>query len=200
MYVMINNWTATLSASLPAAATILPVSAAAATDLGTLLGSNETTLFIRDGVYAEVVRATVSAGNVVIVRAQEGTTARVFASGACARAELSAAGLAELICSSNCGCDPVDLRAGETIEQPHYNAAWNHTWYFTGTNPLTVTVIAKPAWLTVDTSQIGVGLLSVSGTPNVTADGKLSLSVTGCNGSVEIIEETLTICSPTGIA
>lgn len=198
-YVMINNWTSVLTAVLSNVATVLPVTAAKANELATLLGANQTTLYVRDGVYTEIVRATAAAGVVTVVRAQEGTTARAFAAGSCARADLTSAGLAELICSSNCACDPVDLKAGENIEQPHLNVAWNHSWFFTGTQPLVVTTISKPAWLTVDTSKIGQGLLTVTGTANVGTSAELSLAVAGCNSSVELIEETLTICSPTGV-
>jgi len=198
---MINSWVAELTALLTIGATVLPVSAAQGTVLAGLLGANQTTLELSDGVYTEVVRATASGSVVTITRAQEGTTARAFAIGACAAAKLTAAGLTELVCASNCGCTMVELRAGANVTSPKINELWAHSWFFTGTQPLGAAALVLPAWATLDTSQMASGLLSISGTP-ITPDTSVPISivVNGCNGSVVIIEETIDVCSPTGLA
>ena len=198
-YQLVNNYSVNLTGLLASGATVLPVLAAKATELATALGANYTTLAINDGTYVEIVQATATGSVITIARAQEGTTARAFAAGTCAKAQLTAAGLSYLICNSGCACVPIDMKAGLVIEQPNINKAWAHSWYFTGTKPFIATGITVPSWLTLDTSQLATGLLTVSGTPSTTTPAVLSIAVTGCNGSSEVINETLTICSPTGL-
>lgn len=198
-YQLVNNYSADLTGLLPSGATMLPITAAKAAELALLLGTNYTTLAINDGTYVEIVRAQATGLTITIARAQEGTLARAFAGGACAKAQLTAAGLSYLICNSGCACIPIDMKAGLTIEQPTINIPWTHSWYFTGTYPFTATGIRIPSWLTLDTSQLATGLLTVYGTPITTAPAALSIAVTGCGGSSEVITETLTICSPTGL-
>ena len=198
-YQLLNNYSVNLTALLTLSAVTLPVTLAKAEELASLLGTNYTTLVLNDGVYAEVVRATAASGVITIVRAQEGTAARAFAAGTCAKAQLTAAGLSYLICNSGCACVPVDLRAGAVLEQPTINVPWAHSWYFTGTQPLTAAALTMPAWLTLDTTAMSAGLLTLSGTPITAAPAAFVVAVTGCNGSSEVITETLTICSPTGL-
>ena len=198
-YQLVNNYSADLTGLLPSGATVLPITAAKAAELALLLGINYTTLAINDGTYVEIVRAQATGTLITIARAQEGTIARAFAGGACAKAQLTAAGLSYLICNSGCACTPIDLKAGGTVEQPTINIPWTHSWYFTGTTPFTATGITVPSWLTLDTSMLATGLLTVYGVPITAAPAVLSLAVTGCNGSSRVINETLTICSPTGL-
>lgn len=199
-YQLVNNYSVNLTGLLTSSATTLPVAAAKAAELAAALGSNYTTLALNDGTYVEIVQATASGTTIAIVRAQEGTFARAFAAGTCAKAQLTAAGLSYLICNSACACTPVDLKAGMVIEQPTISMLWTHSWFFVGTQPLVATVITKPSWLALDSSSLNTGLLTVIGTPTTTAPGQLSIAVTGCNGSSEVISETITICSPTGLA
>ena len=198
-YTLVNTYSVNLTGLLTSGATILPVTAAKAAELAAALGTNYTTLAINDGTYVEIVQATAVGTVITIVRAQEGTVARAFAAGTCAKAQLTAAGLSYLICNSGCACVPIDMKAGLLIEQPNINKVWTHSWYFTGTTPFTATGITVPSWLTLDTSQLATGLLTVSGTPSTTTPAVLSIAVTGCNGSSEVINETLIICSPTGL-
>lgn len=199
-YQLVNNYSANLTGLLTSSATTLPVTAAKATELATALGANYTTLAINDGTYVEIVQATAAGSVITIARAQEGTLARAFAIGTCAKVQLTAAGLSYLICNSGCACTPIDMKAGMLIEQPNINTPWTHSWYFTGTLPFVATSITLPSWLTLDTSKLSTGLLTVSGTPTATTSAPLSIAVTGCNGSSEVITETLIICSPTGLA
>lgn len=209
-YQLLNNYSALLTAYLTSSATQLPVSAAKASELASLLGSNHTTLVINDGTVAEVVEVRCQEGTIVtIVRGREGTQARAFSVGTCAKAQLTAAGLSYLICNSGCACVPIDMKAGLVIEQPTINIPWTHSWYFTGTYPFTATGItgfgtagATPGSpLTLDVSQLATGLLTVYGT--FTSANPLifpiSIVVTGCGGSSEVITEKLIICSPTGL-
>ena len=198
-YQLVNSYSVNLTGLLTSGATVLPVSAAKAVELATALGANYTTLAINDGTYVEIVQATAAGSVITIARAQEGTLARAFAIGTCAKAQLTAAGLSYLICNSGCACTPIDMKAGMLIEQPTINIPWTHSWYFTGTLPFVATSITLPSWLTLDITKLSTGLLTVSGTPTVTAPAVLSIAVTGCNGSSEVITETLTICSPTGL-
>lgn len=198
-YQLVNSYSVNLTGLLTSGATVLPVSAAKATELATALGGNYTTLAINDGTYVEIVQATAAGSVITIARAQEGTLARAFAAGTCAKAQLTAAGLSYLICNSGCACTPIDMKAGVLIEQPTINIPWTHSWYFTGTMPFVATSITLPSWITLDISKLSTGLLTVSGTPTVTTPAALSIAVTGCNGSSEVITETLTICSPTGL-
>ena len=198
-YQLVNSYSVNLTGLLTSGATVLPVSAAKAAELATALGTNYTTLAINDGTYVEIVQATAAGSVITIARAQENTLARAFAAGTCAKAQLTAAGLSYLICNSGCACTPIDMKAGMLIEQPNINIPWAHSWYFTGTMPFVATSITLPSWLTLDISKLSTGLLTVSGTPTVTTPAALSIAVTGCNGSSEVITETLTICSPTGL-
>ena len=194
------NYSANLTALLTSGAVVLPVSVAKAAELFALIGANYTTLVLTDGTYTEIVQATASATVVTIARAQEGTIARAFPSGTCAKTQLTAAGLSYLICNSGCACVPIDMRAGAEIEQPTRYVPWTHSWYFTGTKPFTAAGISgliAPSPLTIDVTQLATGLLTVSGVFNTTAPVALSIAVTGCNGSSEIITETLIACSPT---
>ena len=198
-YQFVNNYSADLIALLPSGGLVLPVTVAKSTELSTILGINYTTLAINDGTYVEIVQAQATGNVVTIIRAQEGTTARAFAAGTCAKAQLTAAGLSYLICNSGCACSPITLSAGGLLEQPTINIPWTHSWYFTGTAPFTATGITVPAWLTLDTSQLATGLLTVYGVAITTAPAVISIAVTGCNGTSQVINETLTICSPTGL-
>lgn len=198
-YKYLPNFSANLTGLLTPGALVLPVATAKAAELFALLGADYTTLVLADGTYTEIVQATATSTVITIARAQEGSTARAFAAGTCSKSQLTAAGLSYLICNSGCACTPIDMRAGENIEQPNLNVAWTHSWYFTGTKPFTATGITVPAWLTLDVSQLATGLLTISGTPITTTPAPLSIAVTGCNGSSEVISETLTICSPTGL-
>ena len=198
-YQLVNSYSVNLTGLLTSGATVLPVSAAKAAELATALGTNYTTLAINDGTYVEIVQATAAGSVITIARAQENTLARAFAAGTCAKAQLTAAGLSYLICNSGCACTPIDMKAGMLIEQPNINIPWTHSWYFTGTMPFVATSITLPSWLTLDVSKLSTGLLTISGTPTVTTPAALSIAVTGCNGSSEVITETLTICSPTGL-
>ena len=198
-YQLVNSYSVNLTGLLTSGATVLPVLAAKATELATALGANYTTLAINDGTYVEIVQATAAGSVITIARAQEGTVARAFAAGTCAKAQLTAAGLSYLICNSGCACTPIDMKAGMLIEQPTINIPWTHSWYFTGTLPFVAASITLPSWLTLDTTKLFTGLLTVSGTPTATTSAPLSIAVTGCNGSSEVITETLIICSPTGL-
>ena len=199
-YQLINHWAASLTALLSPSATTLPVSPAAVTALSTVLGGNTTTLKLKDGVDFEIVTAQIVSGAIQITRAQEGSTAHTFAAGSCAEAVLTAAGLATLICATNCGCVGIELAAGGEIANPDYGLPWVHAWYFTGTGPFTANTITKPSWATVDTSALGQGLLKISGTPNNTTDTTINIIVTGCGGSAHIIDEQITTCRQTGVA
>ena len=198
-YVLLNSYSALLTAYLTSTSTVLPIAPAKVTELALLLGSNYTTLAINDGTFVEFVEVRVSGPIVTIARGVEGTAPRAFVAGTCAKAQLTASGLSYLICNSGCACVPIDMKAGLVIEQPTINVPWTHSWYFTGTYPFTATGITVPAWLTLDTTKLATGLLTISGVPITAAPAALSIAVTGCGGSSEVITETLTICSPTGL-
>lgn len=201
-YVMINSWVATLTASLSSGATVLPVSSAQVVVLASLLGANTTTLELSDGVYTEIVNATITGGTTVtIVRGQEGTTARAFAAGSCAKATLTAAGLAQLVCATNCGCDPIKLRAGDNLSSPQLGVEWTHSWFFTGTHPFILLPTALPFWATFDETMLNQGLLTVRGTATTPdTDVAISFVITGCSGSHQAIDERVDVCAPTGLA
>lgn len=198
-YKYLNHWVASLTALLTDVATVLPISAADATRLGTLLGADTTTLLLRDGVYYEVVRVTVSGSVATIERGLEGTTARAFANGSCVAAFLSEAGLEEVICAADCSCTEIIMRAGAQFAQPTVGVPWEHTWFFAGTKPFTVTEVSVPDWATVDDSELADGLLTVTGTPDDADTQALTLAVNGCAESVVMIEEDIIPCAPTGV-
>ena len=183
--------------------TILPVNSASTTALCQALGSEDYTyLSIRDGVNVEIVKATCVAEMIEIERAQGGTAAFTFAKGSCAAVEVTEEGLQALVCETNCDCEKVKLAAGETWGEVAEGVAWQHTMFFTGTQPLTYTAITTPPGVTVDTSKLTQGLLTVKGPIASTFTGIpiISFAVAGCSGSTVVVEETLDVCAAPGAA
>lgn len=199
----VNIWRAYLTGILAPTDTLLPVTAASEEALCAALGSTDYTyLSLRDGVNVELVKATCVGGAIEIERAQGGTQAHAFAKGSCAAFEITDEGLRAMICETNCDCDKVKLAAGETWGEVAEGIAWQHTMYFTGTQPLTLTQITTPPGVTFDTSKLTQGLLTVKGpiSGSFTGIPIISFAVAGCSGSTVVVEETLNVCAAPGAA
>lgn len=68
-----------------------------------------TYLTIYDGVNREVVKAYKDAGEVLIQRGQNGTTASTFPPGACAKFEINSAWIEDFVCQLPAECKPNPL-------------------------------------------------------------------------------------------
>jgi hypothetical protein len=82
----IYGFVAATTALVSSGAGLIPIDPAVASAFAAKLGSNFTFASISDGVNFEIVKITgVSSANLVVVRAQDGTTASSFPLGSCLR-------------------------------------------------------------------------------------------------------------------
>lgn len=110
----IKNWgnSGHLGAALSASATVLTLAYNDGGKFAVPLGDHYY-LTIREGDSREVVRVTASSGTqLVIVRAQDGTTARAFAAGACVAVEWNPQQLREFFTGIATGCEANGVTPG----------------------------------------------------------------------------------------
>jgi hypothetical protein len=89
--------------ALTATATTLPLANGDAGSLATKIGATgHAWLTISDPIGAEVVKASVFNGQILIERGQDGSTARVFPAGSCVDARMTSAAVKDLICNYDC--------------------------------------------------------------------------------------------------
>lgn len=100
MYKSVYGAAGTLTGGVSAVANILQVSADLYSELNAVLGeggSNHTYLILSDGLQVEVVKVTqLNGGNVSVVRAQDGTTGKVFAAGTIVTFALTSAAVTDI--------------------------------------------------------------------------------------------------------
>lgn len=191
-----------LTAAVSSSALVLPITNGAS--LCARLGAGTSKLKISDGVYEEMVLVTgCSSGNPVVTRAQEGTAARAFAAGSCVAYVITTATICALINSGECddipGCTPLTVVAGSDFPAAETGLPYAHAIAWTGTASATVTVLAKPSWMTVTPVGVTAGSSVVlTGTPGVSTDGDIvQLAITNCGGKYET-NQRLAYCTPAG--
>jgi len=191
-----------LTTGISAAALVLPVTNGAS--LCVRLGARTSKLKISDGVYEELVYVTGCTGdNPIVTRAQEGTSARAFAAGSCVSYVITTATICDLISSGDCGgplgCMPLSVLAGSVLPSPESGIPYSHAIAWAGTSPATVTVLKKPAWMTVTPTGATTGTsLVLSGIPGSPADGdSVQIAIINCGGKFET-NQRLIYCIPTG--
>ena len=194
----------TLSADLSATATELPLSDAS-TLCATIGTGNTSKLEITDGTFTEIVKVTgCASGSPVVERGQEGTTAHAFVKGSCVRYVLTTSTVCELIsvggCAASASCTALKVVAGKTLPAAVGGLAYSHVIAWEGTAPFTVTVLQKPAWMTITPTGSTTGNAAVfSGTPVApTTDDFVQFVIENCGGKYEL-NQRLDYCAPFGV-
>lgn len=130
MFIPVQLFQTTLTALLTNVATTMKIPAAAASTLGTALGSGNYTIFsITNGVASEIIQCTgVSGTTATIIRGTEGSTAQTFATGSTVRFVWTTIGIQE---TSSGGT------AGITIAGTHATAVTGGPFSFAVDTPFT---------------------------------------------------------------
>ena len=164
--------------------TDLPIPAADAAALSTLLGDGHVFLTIQDQVGTEVVKVSGACGAFVVLRAQDGTAALNFPKGSCVAFRITPAVVKDLVCNTSC-CDTdccVDVAvAAGGLPNGAVNVPYSATIVFSGTVPMQIAVAGTPAWMT---ATVGTNYVRFAGTPTTTQAVTVSVAATNCGGAV----------------
>lgn len=176
-----------LSEKLLASDRHLPLNAKNEAKLKALLPEGTFTyLILEDCRSYEIVRVDGTCSGLVVTRAQDGTEARTFPCGTCARFDITPEAIKYMICNEtcvDCDCTPVAF-AGSHIPPIKPGQEWNGSVMFTGDTPMAIAVSQAPAWMKV---VVGVNYVSLSGVPTSPASMVFSVAATNCGGEVETV-------------
>lgn len=190
MFIGLDGAVESLTNSISATETEIPVSGSVAT----LIGTNTSKLRISDGVYTEYVKVTgVSGTKLTVLRGQDGSTARAWATGACVSYVMTTSIVCELIAQGGCAatgtCTAVTYGT-KSVPQAVIGKPWSAVVAFA--NSTAVSVEAKPSWAS---AVINTGVAILTGTPPVGAVTEpLIVKANGCNASVVVVHDSVSIC------
>lgn len=194
-----ESFSAGLTQTMETDAVTLPVSASALADLTKLLDADGAYTFasIKSDATFETVKLYLSAGTLVVDRAQEGTEAVKHPCGSvvCLVSPTIVAALKALVCEydcceDDCGCEGVAY-AGSFLPTATVGTEWQGAVVFSGKLPITFAVKDQPSWMTV-LSQDSV--VNLSGTPTLAGTYRFTLAAANCSGShVDIADLSLTV-------
>ena len=198
----LDGFSESLGVGINASDTVLPVSNGAG--LCTQLGANTSKLLISDGIYWEIVYVTGCVNGLPqVVRGREGSQARSFTAGSCVQYILLTSTVCDLInsggCSPDAACVALNIIAGRKFPDAETGLPFSHVIAWTGSTPVTVTVLTKPSWMTVTpTGTTNGNSVVFSGTAGAVTDGDIvQIAISNCGKTYET-NQRLDYCTPVG--
>ncbi len=181
--------TTLLTSPMTAGQTSLPVSSDIQAKLILALGATGYTwLTVVDDLNIEVVKVELVSGALFLTR---GNPAYVFPVGACALWEVTDESVQDRVCNPVCELIPAcpcapPMEGATAIPNGMRELPWEGAFNFLGTAPLTLTIVAAPAWVTYT---VGSNFVKYSGTPSVAGVYSLSVKATNACGTVTVTKE-----------
>lgn len=170
-------------------AVTLPLSDEKLAEISKLLEAEDAYTFaaIRSESTYETVKLYLSAGSLVMDRAQEGTTAVKHPCGAfvCLPSPTTVAAIKALICEYDC-CEDHDCEcqavtfSGSFLPKATLNTEWEGAVVFTGEQPMVFGLDNQPHWMSATTQG---NVIKLSGTPDSRGMYSFSVAASNCNGT-----------------